>query len=285
MIMRINHRILFAGMTLAALSSSFLSAAPVTEADYTAGDIVLLQPAQGDTWLQATSDSDFHYTSNELLLPDSNLLPASDDGVFAETFGVAVTPPSINQLGSSLFAREQYIRYASQQQNDFDVSTVGFQLRRPVLDGFQAYGGTEQQWYRQIGNNNDFFRMYDTQAGIWRPSQICDNLSFDSGYQFDWRAAMPKDYSRIDNTLFVGLGTEILPRLNAALQYRLSLRDYLNNNRCDLNQLATLRLTYELATFAAVSAYASYGHNNSNHAVNDFDVFDGGAGLTLTVKF
>ena len=271
--------------TLTVLSCPSLFAAAPDDLDREFGDIVLLQPAQPHQWLQVTSDSEYIYTSNELLLPDTGLLPAQNDGLFYESLGLNVTPPKIGQLSSLLFARQEFVRYTKNQQYDFDAQTAGLQLSHPVADWFSIYGGGSAERLYQISNHHTFFKDYDAQFGLWRQQKVCDNLAVFGGYQFDWRPSTPGQYTRSDNTPFAGVIANLLPNLTAKLQYLLSAREYGKVSRNDINQTADLTLTYTFNEYVALTAFTRYSHNDSNVAADSYDLFEGGGGLKLTVSF
>lgn len=269
---------------LAVLLNPALFAAAIDDLEPEFGNIVLLQPMQDHKWAQVTSDSEYVYTSNELLLPDTGLQPAQNDGLFHETLGLNVTPPAC-PLNSLLFVRQEYVRYAENKQYDYNAQSAGAQISHPVEDWFSIYGGGSAERLVLIGNNQTFFKAYDAQIGIWRQQKINQSLAVYGGYQFDWRPSTPGEYSRIENTPFIGLNASLLPDLTAKLEYRISAREYTKQSRNDLNQYTGLTLTYNINEYADLSAFVSYSRNDSSIATSDYEVFSGGGGLNLNVRF
>ncbi len=260
----------------------FVAASEDLEREF--GDIVLLQPPSR-SWVQLTSDTEYIYTSNPLLLPDSGLFPAQEDGLFYESLGLRFTPPALGNLSSALYFSQDFVRYAENTQYDFDVQSAGVQLRYPIEDWFALYGGGSAERLTLCGSGREFFKMYDAQLGLWRTQQLGEHAAVFGGYQFDWRPSTPGAYTRFDNTPFAGVTATLLPRLTAQCQYRFSVRDYSRLDRHDCNHIVTLSLTYTFNPYIALSASTSYSRNDSSLATRDYELFEGGGGLKLSVKF
>jgi hypothetical protein len=271
-------------VTFGALFSPVRVAAATAEQEREFGEIVLLQPVR-HTWAQVTSDTEYIYTSNELLLPDTELLPAQEDGIFHESLGLRVTPPALGHLNTALFLRQEFLRYAKHAEYDFDAQTAGVQFSCPVTNWFTVYGGGSAQRLYLSGNQREFFKAYDGQLGLWRRQQLSQYFALFGGYQCDWRPSTPGSYTRIDHTPFAGVIATLLPNLSVQLQYRCSVREYHDQGRLDLNQLVNLDLTYSLNSCVALAAFTRYSYNDSNRTARDYELFEGGVGLKLAVAF
>ncbi len=255
------------------------------------GEEILLARRPRPRWLRVSSETQYAYTSNLLLLDGDNFPPSSgltelEDSFLFQSFDVAITPPLSDQVTTTIYGRYDIIRYDRHSEFDFDANTAGLNVSLPVEDWFTVYAdfsGVRQ--YLTDGPINEFFRMWDTRGGVWRSDQICPHASIFYGYQFDWRAASPAILSRVDNAVYAGLKSQFLKRCTAQLLYRLSVQESLEINRTDVNQLVSLAVHCAFTDRAVLTAFADYSHNNSDIATRDYEVFDLGGGLNLTVRF
>lgn len=83
----------------------------------------------------------------------------------------------------------------------------------------------------------------------------------------------------------LGYHLQLTRQLGSDFGYRHSWYFYNSGDRHDLNQVVSLRLHYYVTAWATVNAFASFATNYSNESAFKYDVFSGGGGLALTIRF
>jgi hypothetical protein len=248
------------------------------------GRQILLERRPRPRLFQVTSESQYLYTSN-VLLTDGEIFARTDDALFFEQLTAMFSPRLLPHLNSTLYARYQIVRFDQNGFVDFDGNEVGLSLSYPVEHWFKAYGGFSASRQYFAANDHEFFKMFDAQFGLRHDVKLCSYAWLFVGYQLDWRPSSPSALTRIDNAGYVGLDMALVDKLTAQLLYRLRLEEFLQDNRTDVNHLLSLAVTYAFNDFISVRAFVTYGINDSNQTVHDFNVFTSGAGINLQVRF
>ena len=83
----------------------------------------------------------------------------------------------------------------------------------------------------------------------------------------------------------IGYHLQISRQLGADLGYRHSWYFYNASDRHDLNQVISLGLHYYIRPWASLNAYSSFATNYSNESAFKYDVFSGGGGVGLLIRF
>ncbi len=78
---------------------------------------------------------------------------------------------------------------------------------------------------------------------------------------------------------------QIARNFGADVGYRHSWYFYNRDGRVDLNQVVSLGVHYNFTPWASLNGYLSGALNDSNREVFEYDVFSGGGGVALTVRF
>jgi len=232
---------------------------------------------------QVTSDTQYLYDSN-VLLTDGDFIQEADDAVFLQTFGVGFTPPLSAQLKTTLYWQHDLVRYDALSKFDFDDDLVGLRLGHPVKEWFTLYGGVSGGRY-VFREGGEFLKFLDVQLGLARDEPLTRRLGLVYGYQFDARPSSPSELTRLDNALYAGLSLGVLERLTAQLAYRIRVRDYLQADRVDLDQLISFGLVYSFSNWASVRVSAGYARNNSSSNDFDYQAFTAGGAFNLTLRF
>ena len=117
---------------------------------------------------QVSSETEYLYDSNILLLDNNRVA----DSLLSETVTASYPPKLVDRLQSSLYAKYQIIRYADNTQLDFEANAVGLSLSRPVQEPFTVYGSAEAVRLYLTNGNDEFFKMFDLTAGLWRGQTV-----------------------------------------------------------------------------------------------------------------
>jgi hypothetical protein len=248
------------------------------------GRQALLQEEPRPRLFQVFSDTQCLYDSN-ILLTDGEIIETGDDAVSIESLGATFSPHLLRGLGSTLYFRHDIVRYNQFSKFDFDEDTGGLSLSYPVDDLFLLYGGFGAGRYYFRAGGHEFFKFYDTYIGLGRELRLSNRALLTYGYHLDWRPSSPSPLTRIDNALYLGLDFAVMDKLTAQLFYRLRLREYLQVNRTDVDNLVALTLTYAFNDYVSVRVFATYAEDNSNLRVHEYSVFNAGGGLNFSFRF
>ncbi len=252
------------------------------------GELVLLESRPPRRLFELTSSTQYLYTSNVSLVRDLGILEEESDSLLFQTFNLSFSPRLVEKLVSTVYLRHQIVRYDEHAELDFDTDAAGLSASYPVGEWFTAYAGWSARRMYARDTDNEFFKMYDTEFGLWRQHTISKVAKLFYGYQLDWRASSPSEFDRVDNAGYVGLN--LTPNEKSTIQflYRLRVQDYdefFGTNRRDVDHLLALAFTYTFNQYVSTRIFANYADNNSNTTGRDYSVLDFGGGLNLSVKF
>jgi len=249
------------------------------------GPQIVLQPRRAPV-LSVYSDTQYLFDSNVALTPNDQ----TSDEIFFETLGAAYTPKLVDQLTSSIYVRQQFVLYDQQVDLNFYAQTAGLSLAYPIKDWFTMYGGFAASRLFSTSDEHEFYKEFDTQFGLWRAQPLGRGLSLYYGYQFDWLASSgsdltQSDLSQVENAIYGGVNWQLANQWTAQFLYRFRARDYLQAGRTDVDNLASLAVTYTFNQYVNVRAYVSYGNDDSNRGEFSYDVVNVGGGLNLSARF
>ena len=208
-------------------------------------------------WFDVSSDTQYAYNSNINLAPHAAL----GDGVLVETLALAVSPVLRPGLTSTVYVRQQFIRYNNHDVFDFNAQTAGLALSYPVHDWCAVYGGFAGSRLIVDKYDTEFYREYDTVFGVWRQQQLGSRVVLYYGYQLDWLPTNMPTMDRVYNALYGGLNVPLADQVLAQLLYRFQVQTYLGDDRTDWNHLVNLAVTYTFNRWIAARAFASSSLN------------------------
>jgi Putative beta-barrel porin 2 len=144
--------------------------------------------------------------------------------------------------------------------------------------------------YGQLGWVQD--RLYDDgrillddsiRLTIGRQDSLASSLRLDSFYEFRGSFAEPKAQSRIANALGARLRYDFTPNLQGAFDYRLTFKNYTQQDRFDTQHQLGLDLVYNINQNFFVGSSASYLFGSSSKSSVDLDNFSVGINIGLNV--
>ncbi len=255
----------------------------------------ILRRIRRQPWIYLTSASDFVFTSN-VKLEDKN---PGDDLLFVQSLDVTVVPPTIKAARVALFYRHQFFRYVDHYDLNFDADSIGLNASWPLGKHWTVFAGYSGLWLQSHSadhrpGDNEFYKEGDLLAGASFIKAIHPRIAIYTGGQIDFHHASPADYTRLTGTVFGGARFAIINKLVAELSHRFQYEDHLHrfqnaseniSSRTDFRNNISASLTYYIRDWANVRLSASQIWNNSDAANHDYNVFNGGATLTLSYKF
>ncbi len=263
---------------------------------------LLLQqrPAERRTWWEGAVDVQYFYTSNMFLTEKGN----TDTGLLISTAYAAFAPPPIALWGGELSFRAGYRhqRYmyglddTSNQLNnfDFDVGTVFLSARYKFREDWSAFLGVE--YNRLLAHEDGWHEFYTELLPVWgleRQIPINDHhavsLAYVGGYHLTHADPNPTTNinDRVDSILSITWSWQIVPRVVLQPYYRFQQTHYWeNSDRNDIFHTLGASIAWFLTDWASVRVFSNWELRDSNDEfVQDYEKFDTGGGLSLSVRF
>jgi hypothetical protein len=280
----------------------------------------VLQARRKRTWIEAFADEQFFFTDN-VFLADHGKQSAS---VLISTVQAALAPSPF-QAGDGLLSprigyQQEWFSYGLA---DSDKVLVYPSFKKINIDQFDFNAGTVftdigwrwQNWtftvggdYRRLLSSDNYIEFYHEFVPRWavrRDFQLCDAFTLTVGYEGDYRFTEstppffantvppnnPPKYpdtfnDRTDHSLVLVGNWQLCPHMIVQPFYRLQYSHYTQIDRDDwLNSLG-LTLYCPITQNISLRTFVGYDIlNTDGFYVQNFQKFDAGAGLNLTVSF
>lgn len=227
-----------------------------------------------------SGDAQYFYTSNPRLLEGD----ASDDFLFVTSSTVAWNPTWIKGANVSVFARQQFFRYNSSSDMDFNSTAFGLNIGTAVRDWFNVNYGYTATRLESRPTGDSFYDEGNVSTMFSRNETLGQRLSLPYGYTMDYFHASPGAFNRITHGIFTGLNCAITPKLLGQFFYRFQYEDYNDISREDRSHVLSITLTYFITDWASVRAFASWSTNKST-IDRSYDSLNSGIGASLVWKF
>jgi len=250
------------------------------EDDEEIGRQFLLKRRAAVPQFEFAADAQYYHTSNRLLTENQ----AKSDLVFIGTAALAWKPTWIKDVTTSVFARQQYFLYDTQDNISFAATTFGFNVGTQVEQWFYLSGGYSVTRLITVQSDDEFYKEGDASLMLHRVQLCGQRVSIPYGYTLDFFHVSPGDFTRFTHGLFAGVNWAITAKLVAQFLYRFQVEDYLSSDRQDLGHILSASLVYTFTPWASARLFTNYNTNDSN-TPRDYDVFNGGAGVNLTLRF
>lgn len=250
------------------------------EDDEEIGRQFLLKRKAAVPQFEFVGDAQYYHTSNRLLTENQT----KGDLVFVGTAALAWKPTWIKDVTASVFARQQFFRYNTEDSIDFDATSFGFNLGTQVETWFFLSGGYSVTRLITRETDDEFYKEGDASLMLHRVQLCGQRVSIPYGYTLDFFHTTPGDFSRFTHGLFAGVNWAITAKLLAQFIYRFQIEDYLSSSRQDMGHILSASIVYTFTPWASARLFSSYNTNDSN-TPRDYDVFNGGAGVNLTLRF
>ncbi|OUL18739.1 hypothetical protein BV378_34865 [Nostoc sp. RF31YmG] len=175
------------------------------------------------------------------------------------------------------------VRYAD--RGDFNYNYLNFNVgiqQRLTRGMYGQLGWVQERLYRD-GSGDRLLLDDSVRLSVGRQDQLSDRLRLDSFYELRASFATPSDQNRLANTLGARLRYDITPQLQGALDYRLSLKDFTQQERFDTQNQIGLEAIYNINPDLFISGSASYLFGSSSDPLVDLDNFSVGVNIGLNV--
>ncbi|BAY22481.1 hypothetical protein NIES2100_22440 [Calothrix sp. NIES-2100] len=205
------------------------------------------------------------------------------DTVFINSATLLATPKLGEDTRLVAAASGGLVRYAD--QGDFNYNYLNFNvgIQQRIATGMYGQLGWVQERLYRDGSGDRLLLDDSVRFTVGRQDQLDNRLRLDSFYELRASFATPSDQNRVANTLGARLRYDITPQLQGALDYRLSLRDFTQQERFDTQNQIGLEAIYSINPDFFISGSASYLFGSSSDATVDLDNFSVGVNIGFNV--
>ncbi|MGH8093631.1 MAG: hypothetical protein ACREIF_09190 [Chthoniobacterales bacterium] len=225
-----------------------------------------------------------YYTSNVALVDRGRV----SDVIIAPVIGLTYAPRFQKTLYGEFSVRQQFFYYqdfSSFNFASFDV-LAGLAYYVPKLHNLALRANLDYNRLTGTSNFDDFFS--DVALGlsaelpipIGRAQQI--SVGADASISL---YATPSPPQRNDFGAYVGYSVNLSRSFSINAAGHLVVRPYDSGGRTDVSEIVSLSANYRIRDWLTISAITTYVANQSNHSVFQYEVFNGGGGITLSFKF
>lgn len=195
--------------------------------------------------------------------------------------------PLASWLQGELDLRFSIFRYEEFRQLDFNSIDAGTGLSASIsslwgLSPFLRYNFTAL-FSDETGDT--FFKNHTVTLGAQKIFSLAPAHYIWTGGAAAFGFSDPAAARRNEYSLFAGYHLDATRALGLDLSYRIAWLQYVEGDRDDLNQSVSLGLRYRAADWLSASGSVSYTHNVSNSATFDYQAFNTGVGLSLSIRF
>ncbi|BAZ39548.1 hypothetical protein NIES4101_55020 [Calothrix sp. NIES-4101] len=205
------------------------------------------------------------------------------DTVFVNSATLLATPKLGEDTRLVASATGGLTRFATKDDFNYNFLSFNAGVQQRLAPGMYAQlGWVQDRLYNQ--DRGDRILLDDSvRFTIGRQDQLSQRLRLDSFYDLRASFSEPKAQSRVANSLGARLRYDLSPKLQGALDYRLTLKDYTNQDRFDTQHQVGVDLIYNVNQDLFVGSYASYLFGSSSASSIDLNNFSVGVNVGLNI--
>ena len=259
------------------------SVAPSSPNDPDLGEQAILKRAEQYQPFTVVVSAPLTYTSNVALVRTGE----KSDTLFTPSVLFAWTPRITPALYGNVSIGQQMFYYNRFDELDFGSfdARAGLIYNIPpahnlVLRADYAYNRLTDEDF------DEFFASHSLNLGAEMPFRIVRaqqiSIGLDTVFNLD---SDPEPPGRNDYSAFAAYTVALARSFGINAVFRLAVRDYTDVARVDVSEILALGATYRFTQWLAVSAVATYAHNDSDRDIFDYDVANGGGAVSVNFRF
>jgi hypothetical protein len=222
------------------------------------------------------------YTSNVDLTPNRT----RSDFFLASNVGAAWRPTISRGLFAEISAASSIFRYDRASELDFERITVGAGLtwlvpHTPEIVAFARYDFTELL----ASDSNQLLQDHAFTIGGQRTFVLGRSHSLAAGISGVLGLSTPRSQERDQAGIYAAYHLQITRSLDADLLYRYAAQFYAEDGRVDHNQTLSFALGYFPVRWLRIDASISAARNDTNRSAFEYEVFNVGSGVRLSIRF
>ena len=224
------------------------------------------------------------YTSNVALVRSGE----EGDSLFTPVVGVSYVPRITSTLFANIGIAQQFFFYNEFGELDFSSFDLraGLTYILPKLHNLLLR--TDYNFNRLTSTDlgDEFFTNHAFAFGAELPFRIGRAQQISLGADFNFSVAShPDQPARHDYSTFVGYSVNLTRDLTTSAVIRLAVRDYIEGDRTDVSGILALSANYRINKWFSANAASTLATSDSNRDVFDYDVFNIGGALSLSLRF
>ena len=257
--------------------------APSSPNDPDLGEQAILKRAEQYDPFTVVVSAPITYTSNVALVRTGE----KSDTLFTPSVLFAYAPRITRTLYGNVSVAQQmfyYDRFNELNFGSFDARAGLIynipQAHNLVLRGDYGYNRLTDEDF------DEFFASHSLNFGAEMPFRIGRaqqvSVGLDSSFNLD---SDPDAPGRHEYSAFAAYTVALARSFGINAVFRLAVRDYTDVARVDVSEIFALGATYRFTQWLALSAVATYAHNDSDRDVFDYDVANGGGAVSVNFRF
>ena len=225
--------------------------------------------------LRSSVFSSSNITSLSTFSPSDNVFINS--GLLLATPKLGETTRLIASAGGGL------VRFANQGDSNYNLLNFNIAVQQRIAPGtYGQLGWVQENLYRQ-GSGDRLLQDNSIQLIVGRQDQLGQQLRLDSFYELRASFTNPDDQNRVANTLGARLRYDLTPKLQGALDYRLTFKNFTQVDRADTEHQISALAIYNISPDVFVSGTVSYLFGRSSSAAIDLNNLSIGVSLGWNV--
>jgi hypothetical protein len=201
------------------------------------------------------------------------------DTVFTNTAHLLITPKLGENTRLIASAGGGIVRFASEGDSNYNLEQYNVAVQQRLAPGTFGQFGWVQDTLRRPGSGDLLTRDNAVQLIVGRQDQLGKQLRLDSFYELRSSFTNPNEDSRITNTIGTRLRYDISPKVQGALDYRLSFKDFTQVERSDTEHQISALVIYNINPDVFLAGSASYLFGRSSNAAIDINNLSFGLSL------
>jgi hypothetical protein len=256
--------------------------APPSPGDPDLGEQVILKRREKVRPFTLSADVSGFYTTNAALTDDFKV----DDYFMAAQVALSYQPQLAKSLYGEITVRQAFFRYNEFDELDFNSLNAGGGLTYVIQPLWNTALSLRYNYNRLTdgSGHDEFFRNHTITLSLLKTFELSKAHYIYVGASGLLSWAEPKPSERDEYGIYAGYRANLTRALTADAYYRLAFFDY-TQGRNDWNQTLAFALRCNVTRALSVSASASFGFNNSNQNVFDYQVFNAGLSVTASMSF
>jgi hypothetical protein len=201
------------------------------------------------------------------------------DTVFTNTAHLLITPKLGENTRFIASAGGGIVRFASEGDSNYNIENYNVAVQQKLAPGTFGQLGWVQDTLRRPGSGDLLTRDNAVQVIVGRQDQLGKQLRLDSFYELRASFTNPNEDSRVANTIGTRLRYDISPKVQGALDYRLSFKNFTQVDRSDTEHQVSALVIYNINPDVFLAGSASYLFGRSSNSAIDLNNLSFGLSL------
>ena len=246
------------------------------------GTQVILKERERSRAFLLTGDTSVFYTSNAALTPDARI----DDAFLVADAGLSWAPRLAPRVEAQFGLRASIFRYNRTSVLDFENLGAGAGLSWNP-ENFGGVGLFARYDFSQLldKHSSKILSDHELSVGAQKSFALSRSDAINAGLVASAGVTDPHSAQRDQLGVLIGYHRDLCRGVDTDLTYRVALYRYNHDGRVDVNQVLSANLRYRFNVSLDAEIFLSFGDNRSNRSLYDYEVFTGGGGLGLHVRF